>query len=152
MVADKPQVQRKVNKWILIITLSIGSVTYLFGAKNFTYGLGFGVVLCVINYKVIGKILDIAFRMASPDLARILSFVGYHVRFWIIVIILYLIIPKTHYLFVVGTFAGILLPKIIIVATMLLSTDDEWWNQEVESESSKRFEEEPAVDDSKSGT
>jgi len=139
VAVDTPQVQRKVNKWTFIIATLIGSGTYLFGLKNFTFGLGFGVLLCVINYRVISKILDIAFRMTSPDLARVLSFVSYHVRFWIIVIILYLVIPKTHYLFVVGAFVGILLPKIVMGVIVVLHTDDEWWTREVEKD-------EPAVE------
>lgn len=133
MAVDTPQVQRRITLWALIASTLVGGITYICGIKQFAYGLGFGVILCVINYRVISVILDVAFRFTSPGLARVISFVSYHVRFWLIVIILYIVIPKTHYLFGVGTFAGILIPKIVMGVFVVLHTDDEWWNQKVDS-------------------
>ncbi len=124
MAVDTPRVQRKIAKWTALATILIGGITYFLGIKQFTYGLVFGVVLCIINYRVISLILEVAFRSASPDLARVISFASYHIRFWVIVIILYIIIPRTHYLFVIGTFLGILLPKMIMGVVVVLHTGD----------------------------
>ncbi len=132
MAVDTPQVQRGIAKWTLIATLLIGGLTYYFGKEQFAYGLGFGVVLSIVNYKVVAVILDVAMRAASPGLARVISFVSYHVRFWLIVIVLYLVIPRTHFLVGVGTFAGILLPKMIMGVFIVKHTDDEWWNKQTE--------------------
>ncbi len=134
MAVDTPKVQRGIAKWTLVASSLLGGLTYLLGAKQFAYGLGFGVVLTIVNYKVVAVILDVAMKAASPGIARVISFVSYHVRFWLIVIILYIVIPKTHYLFGVGTFAGILLPKMIMGVFVVLHTDDEWWNKEVETQ------------------
>ncbi|PKM82205.1 MAG: hypothetical protein CVU89_06065 [Firmicutes bacterium HGW-Firmicutes-14] len=134
MAVDTPQVQRGIAKWTFLTTFIIGVVTYLLGAKQFSFGLVFGVVLSVINYRVISVILDVAFRTASADLARVISFASYHVRFWLIVIILYIVIPRTHYLFGVGTFAGILLPKMIMGVYVVKSTDEEWWARPKETD------------------
>jgi len=82
----------------------------------------------------------VAFKMASPDLARVISFASYHVRFWLIVIILYIVIPKAHYLFAVGTFMGLLLPKMIMGVYVVLYTDEEWWNKEAKSPESSSDE------------
>ena len=140
MAVDTPQVQRGIGKWSLLATILIGGLAYFFGLRQLTYGLVFGVGLCLINYKVVGVILDVAFKMASPDLARVISFASYHVRFWLIVIILYIVIPKAHYLFAVGTFMGLLLPKMIMGVYVVLYTDEEWWNKEAKSPESSSDE------------
>lgn len=133
MAVDTPQVQRKIAKWTLIVALLVGGIGYLFSFKDFTYGLFFGVVLCIVNFRVISWVLSIATSKASPDLARIISFVGYHVRFWLLVIILYFVIPVAHYTFTIGTFVGLFLPKVIMGVIVVLHTDDEWWSSEAES-------------------
>lgn len=136
MAVDMPRVQRGITKWTLICTILLSGITYLLGAAQVTYGLFFGVFLAVINFKVITLILDFSLRKASPDIARVMSFVGYHVRFWLLVIILYLVIPRTPYLFTVGIFLGFLLPKIIMGIFVVAYADDEWWNIKFESEAS----------------
>ncbi len=133
MAVDTPRVQRGIAKWSLLATILIGGLAYLFGLKQLAYGLVFGVGLCIINYRVVGVILDVAFKMASPDLARVISFASYHVRFWLIVIILYIVIPRTHYLFAIGTFIGLLLPKMIMGVYVVLNTEEEWWKTEAEN-------------------
>jgi len=133
MVADMPRVQRGITRWTLICTMLLGGITYFLGAAQVTYGLFFGVFLAVINFRVITLILDFSLRKVSPDIARVMSFVGYHVRFWLLVIILYLVIPRTPFLFTVGIFMGFLLPKIIMGIFVVAYTDDEWWNRKVES-------------------
>ena len=131
---DMPQVQRGITKWTLICTILLGGITYLMGAAQVTYGLFFGVFLAVINFRVITFILDFSLRKASPDIARVMSFVGYHVRFWLLVVILYYVILRTPFLFTVGIFLGLLLPKIILGVFVIAYADDEWWNKKFESE------------------
>jgi len=133
MAVDMPQVQRGMTKWTLITTVLLGVVTYLFGVKHLTYGLIFGVILMVLNFKVISVILDYSLRKTSPDFARIISFVSYHVRFWLIVMILYFVIPRTPFLFTVGIFMGFLLPKMIMGIFVVRYADDEWWNRKTQS-------------------
>ncbi|MBU7007360.1 hypothetical protein [Phosphitispora fastidiosa] len=133
MAVDTPRVQRGIAKWSLLATILIGGISYFFGLKQLAFGLVFGVGLCIINYRVVSVILDVAFKLASPDLARVISFASYHVRFWLIVIILYIVIPRTHYLFALGTFMGLLLPKMIMGVYVVRYTEEEWWNNEAEA-------------------
>jgi hypothetical protein len=129
MAVDTPQVQRGIAKWTIILSAVIGGLAYILGARMFAYGLAFGVVVSIVNYRVVGLIIHIAFRAASPDLAKVLSFAGYHVRFWILVVILYLVIPRAPFYFGVGTFVGILLPKMIMGAFVVIHSEDEWWSK-----------------------
>ncbi|MFZ5641402.1 MAG: hypothetical protein ACOY4Q_12050 [Bacillota bacterium] len=129
MAVDTPQVQRGIAKWTLIVSVLIGGLAYILGARTFAYGLAFGVVVSIVNYRVVGLIIHIALRAASPDLAKVLSFAGYHVRFWILVVILYLVIPRAPFYFGVGTFVGILVPKMIMGVFVVMHTEDEWWSK-----------------------
>lgn len=134
MAVDTPQVQRGIAKWTLLVTVLIGGVAYILGARTLAQGLAFGAVVTIVNYQIVSLIIHIAFRMASPDLAKVLSFAGYHVRFWIIVVILYLVIPRTPFYFGVGTFVGLLIPKIIMGVFVVTHTNDEWWSKKVTDE------------------
>lgn len=128
MAVDRPEVQRGITKWTLLGSLLIGGITFLLGYKLFVWGLFFGVGLMVLNYRVLGALLDKALAAAVPDMARVLSFVGYHARFWIIVVVMYLVIPKAGFQFGVGSFAGILLPKVIMGIVIVANGNDEWWH------------------------
>lgn len=130
MATDWPWVQRGTTIWTLIAAALIGGVTYFLDARQITYGLVFGVVLAVVNYRVIGAILDITIRFASPVAGKFISFLGYHVRFWIIVVLLYIVIPKTGYLFAVGTFIGFVIPKVVMGIFLVISANKEWWTPE----------------------
>jgi hypothetical protein len=125
MSVDTPQVQCKIAIWSAIPAVLMAAISYFLGIKLFGYGVLFGGFLSMLNLIIVGKLLDVALRKASPDLARVVSFVGYHVRFWLIVIILYLVIPRAHYLFGVGTFFGILLPKMVMGIFVVLYSDKE---------------------------
>lgn len=125
MTVDTPQTQRRIAKWTLAAAIPLGGLTYLLGMKTFAYGLGFGVVLSIVNYRVIGVILDVAFRLTSHDTAKIISFLSYHIRFWLIVLVLYIVIPNTGFGFAVGTFAGILLAKIVMGVFVVLAPSEE---------------------------
>lgn len=130
MATDWPWVQRGTTIWTLIAAALIGGVTYLLDEEQITYGLGFGVIIAVVNYRVIGAILNITLRFASPNVSKFLSFLGYHVRFWIIVVLLYIVIPKTGYLFAVGTFIGFVIPKVVMGIFLVISANKEWWTPE----------------------
>jgi len=67
------------------------------------------------------------FRLASPDLGRVIGFALYHLRFWFIVLILFITIPNAELDFVVGTFAGILIPKMIMGYYVTANMEQEWW-------------------------
>jgi len=135
MAVDTPRVQRSIAKWTVIVSLLIGGLTYILGARTFASGLAFGVVVSIVNYRIVGLIIHIAFRAASPDLAKVFSFVGYHVRFWVLVIILFLVIPRSPFFFGVGTFVGLLIPKIIMGVFVVINTEnDEWWNKKASTE------------------
>ncbi len=129
MAVDTPEVQRGITKWTFISGLLVAGVTYLLGYKLFVYGLGFGLGLMVFNYRIVGLILNKALAAAAPDMARVLSFASYHVRFWIIVILMYLVIPKAGFQFGIGTFVGFLLPKLIMGVFIVIHSDDEWWRK-----------------------
>ncbi len=128
MAVDTPRVQWTIAKWTVGVTLLIGGLSYILGGKTFAYGLVFGVVVSIVNYRVVGIIIDIAFRATSPDLAKVLSFAGYHVRFWILVVILYLVIPRSPFYFSVGTFVGLLIPKMIMGVVVVMDTRDKRWD------------------------
>ncbi|KNZ68405.1 ATP synthase I [Thermincola ferriacetica] len=127
MAIDTPEVQRGITKWTFIIAIFIEGITYFAGFRSFAYGLAFGVGLMILNYRVVSIILNKAFKSALPDLAKVLSFASYHIRFWIMVIIMYLVIPKAGFQFGVGSFFGILLPKIVMGVFVVINTKEEWW-------------------------
>lgn len=122
------QEQQQIVVSILAAATIIGTVTYLLDSKDFARGLIFGVLLTLINYWVVGLILKFAFRRASNNVAKVISFVGYQIRFLIIVFILFLVIPRSPYWFSVGTFVGVLLPKTVMGVRLLKNMDDDWWN------------------------
>lgn len=134
MAVDTPQVQRGIAIWTILASSLIGGLAYILGARALAKGLAFGVVVSIVNYRIVGIIIHIAFKMASPDLAKVLSFAGYHVRFWILVVILYLVIPRTPFYFGVGTFIGLLIPKIIMGVFVVMNTNEEWWSKRASDE------------------
>lgn len=144
MAVDTPQVQRAITKWTVLVTILIGGVAYILGARTLAQGIAFGVVVSVVNYRIVSIIIHIAFKMSSPDLAKVLSFAGYHVRFWLLVVILYLVIPRTPYFFGVGTFVGLLIPKIIMGVFVVTHTNDEWWSRKVTNKAQEEESKEAA--------
>lgn len=129
MAVDTPEVQRSIVKRTIVCGVPIAVVTYVLGYRPFVYGLIFGIAIMAFNYRILGVILDKALATAVPGMARVLSFVSYHVRFWIIVIVMYLVIPRQGFQFGIGSFVGLLLPKMMMGVVILKNSNEEWWRK-----------------------
>ena len=103
----------------LVIGALVAMVGYMIGQGGFVYGLFFSLPIAILNFKAIDKILMFAFGLAVPQLVRAVAFVVYHLRFLLLVVIMYLVIPTAGYSFAVGTFGGFLISKIVLAAEIL---------------------------------
>lgn len=103
----------------LIIGFLVALIGYVMGQEGFALGLLFSLPLAIVNLKAIDKTLMFAFGLSVPELARAFAFVVYHLRFLILVMIMYMVIPTADYGFAVGTFIGFLVAKIALGAQIL---------------------------------
>lgn len=103
----------------LTLGFLVALVGYVMGHEGFAFGLLFSLPLAIINLKAIDKILMFAFGLSVPELVRAVAFVVYHLRFLLLVLMMYLVIPKAGYDFAIGTFSGFLLAKITLGTEIL---------------------------------
>ncbi len=102
----------------------IALVSYIVGNSGFAFGLLFSLPLALLNFKAIDKILQFAFGFSMPEIVKVVAFVLYHLRFAVLVIILFLVIPKTGFSFGIGTFFGFLIAKIALGGEIIRKKDD----------------------------
>lgn len=103
----------------LFIGFLVALVGYVVGHSGFALGLLFSLPIAILNLKAIDKILMLAFGLEVPELVRAVAFVVYHLRFLLLVVIMYMVIPKAGYGFAIGTFSGFLIAKIALAAEIL---------------------------------
>lgn len=127
MIVDSPAGQTCIAKWSLAIGSILIALSYYCVDKWLAAGMVFGLVLMLTNWRVLSKIIRIAFRISSPTTSRAVAFLFYHIRFWILVLIMFLVIPKTNMYFGIGTFLGFLIPKSILGVILFKSKSEEWW-------------------------
>lgn len=114
----------RVITWSLIIGGVIGICGYLLGYQWIALGMFFGLTLTLFNWRVIN---EIALNFSSSQVSKIISFLIYHLRFWVLVLILFVVIPKTNLYFGIGTFFGFSIPKLILGTILCKSESKEWW-------------------------
>ncbi len=126
MNVDSPEGQNCIAKWSLLIGTAACLTTY-FVNYWITLGIIFGMLLMLVNWRVLSKIIRIAFNIKKQIVAKVVAFFGYHIRFWIVVLIMFLVIPKTNMYFGIGTFLGFLIPKVVMATIVIKSKTEEWW-------------------------
>lgn len=119
--------QGKVAKWSLLAGVFAEALFYLLGYHWTALGLIFGLVLILVNWVALSEILRLALRSSSPHFIKSISFLLYHLRFFLVVLIMFIVLPKTNLYFGVGTFLGCLIPKITLGVIICLDNEDEWW-------------------------
>lgn len=128
------KVQRKIALCSLVPVLAASLISYLGYTTDLALGVIFGYSLIVLNYQILSKLLYLMFRFTTTDFARVFGFVLYHMRFWIVVAILFIVIPKSELDFVIGTFAGILIPKMVMGYFVAANQEQEWWLKKTPTE------------------
>ncbi len=119
--------QRRIAKWSAVISVAVGMVTFLLGQKDLTVGLFISCFLMVLNYKALSLVPWIYQRFSSPVRAKVAAFVYYYLRFWIIIIVMFVTIPRGGYAFALGCLIGFLIPKIALGAILLYGGSHDWW-------------------------
>lgn len=108
----------------LVAGCLIAAVSYTLGDRGFALGLLFSLPLALLNFKAIDKVLQLAFGFSMPEVIRVVAFFLYHMRFAALVIIMFLVIPKTGFSFGVGTFVGFLIAKISLGGEIIRTGDE----------------------------
>lgn len=123
---------------IALGSLVLGTITvtafYLIGSEWLASGTVFGIALMLLNWKALDKVLLIAFRFTSPMVMKLISFFLYHIRFLLVVFIMFLVIPKTNLYFGIGSFIGFIIPKVVLGIIILKNRSDEWWLKRVQDD------------------
>lgn len=137
MNKGSPVSQTRIVLWSLGLGLTTGGLMYIMGYRWLLLGMFFGLLINLISWIALDKTLLMAFGFSNPHLMRAASFVLYHVRFSGIVLIMFLVIPKTNLYFGVGTFLGFLIPKLVLGAILLRNRSEEWWLKRISPEISQ---------------
>lgn len=130
----KPLEQKIMAKWIVILGAVFGLSTYLLGARQFAKGLILGIGLYAINYWLIDALLGYMFSLNFKAAGKLLGFLGYQVRFVILVVILYFVITRNSSMFAVGFFVAMLLAKLVMGFLIISNTGEEWWLKRAEDD------------------
>ena len=125
--------QNRLAKWSLLLALGISTTTAVLGKGAISLGVLFGCSLMVANYKALSLVPRIYQRLDKYLFGRIAACLYYHLRFWIFVLIMFLIIPRAGYDFVLGCFLGFVIPKIALGALVISSHGEDWWLQRSDS-------------------
>ncbi|PKM83401.1 MAG: hypothetical protein CVU89_01245 [Firmicutes bacterium HGW-Firmicutes-14] len=129
--------QRDIAVGSMVLGLFVSLVSYLLFSRELAAGIMFSVVLTVANYQVLVFILSLAIGFlpgaakrpagTGVPILRQIALLLYHMRFWLIVAVLYLIIPKSSMTFVIGTLIGFIIPKFVMGAALITGRGKEWW-------------------------
>jgi len=129
--------QRGIALRSMVLGLFTSLVSYLLFSRELAAGIMFSVVLTVANYQVLAFILSLAIGFlpgSEKNLAesgipilRQIALLMYHMRFWIVIAVLYVIIPKSSMTFVLGTIIGFIIPKFVMGAALITGRGKEWW-------------------------
>ncbi|HWI54529.1 MAG TPA: hypothetical protein VNT57_02445 [Desulfobacteria bacterium] len=129
MRVDSPSFQSNLARRSLAAGLASSAVIYILGYPQVTLGLLFGLLLMLVNWRVLSEILRFTFRFTSLQRSKMAAFVFYHLRFWTLVLIMFVVIPKTNLYFGIGTFLGLLIPKIMMGPMVYMKRSEEWWTK-----------------------
>lgn len=119
--------QKEITKLSMIAVLVVSGIIFLSGHSDVATGIIFGCLLIYLNYLALGFCPRVYLRFSSPYLAKAVAFIYYNARFWLIVLILYLTVPRFGFGFGVGCFIGFLIPKIAVGILVLTNRSEDWW-------------------------
>lgn len=111
MSLDSIREQETITKIALVFMVLFVSIAFFMGKRWAAGGSIFGSTLAILNNHAVALIFRKAFRN-KVQVSEIILFLGYHLRFAILVLALYLVIPKTNVEFGFGTFLGFFTAKI----------------------------------------
>jgi len=77
----------------LIIALTLAGIAVVVDEPLMAGGIGLGLVLGLVNYFLVAAIIDRGIQVQSQgsSIAAFITMVVYHVRFWILALIMYLV-------------------------------------------------------------
>ncbi|PKM45431.1 MAG: hypothetical protein CVV03_06790 [Firmicutes bacterium HGW-Firmicutes-8] len=119
--------QRTVAKWSTIGAVGISLIVFMLGKPDVALGIVFSCSLMVLNFWTLSLIPRIYERLRNPYCGKVAAFTYYYMRFWLVVLILFLTIPKAGYDFALGCFVGFIIPKIALGAIVITNTGEDWW-------------------------
>ena len=121
--------QKSIAKWSMAVALGVSAITLLLGKADLAVGIIFSTGLMTLNYRALSLVPWIYIRFRSSHWANVAAFTYYYMRFWLIVLILYITIPKAGYYFALGCFVGFVIPKIAMGAIVIINSGEDWWLQ-----------------------
>jgi len=119
--------QKSIARWSTMAAVGISAITFMLGKTEVAVGILFSCSLMVLNYWALSLVPRIHQRFRSPHWANVAAFTYYYMRFWLIVLILFLTIPKGGYNFGLGCFIGFIIPKIAMGAIVIANSSEDWW-------------------------
>lgn len=119
--------QRRIAKWSTVISAAVCMVTFLLGHKALTVGIILSCFLMVLNYKALSLVPWIYQRFKSPIRAKVVAFIYYYLRFWLIIMVMFFTIPRGGYDFALGFLIGFLIPKVAMGAILIYGGSHDWW-------------------------
>lgn len=119
--------QKIIAKWTVAAAIGISAVTFLLDRADMAAGIIFSSCLTVLNYWALSLVPRVYQWFKSPYLAKVNTFAYYYLRFWLLVVIMYLTIPKFGYYFGLGCFIGFIIPKIAMGAIVIIDSGEDWW-------------------------
>ena len=125
-----PGGQKTITKWSITAGSGISLITYLLGKTDVAVGIMFACILMVFNYwalSFVPRIFD-KFKLL-PTCGKVAAFTYYHMRFWLIVLALFLTVPKAGVNFALGCLVGFIIPKIAMGAIVIANTGEDWWSE-----------------------
>lgn len=111
----------KVYKYTLILALILAGLAAVFtkNSKPLIYGLVFGTLISMLNFRSLAMTLEKAVTM-PPAQAQVYAGSRYFIRFLTNGVVLFVSIKGNH-INVVGTIIGLFLIKLVIMGTNLFS-------------------------------
>ncbi|PKM82089.1 MAG: hypothetical protein CVU89_07060 [Firmicutes bacterium HGW-Firmicutes-14] len=121
--------QRTLTIWSSLAAAAVSLIVFFFGKQGMAVGIIFSCVLMVLNYWALSLVPWVYQRFRSPHWAKVAAFVYYYLRFWLLVLVLFLTVPKAGYDFGIGCFMGFLIPKITLGVIVIANKGEDWWLQ-----------------------
>lgn len=134
MEIDSSVGQTCIAKQSLFLGVFVSLGCYLLGYHWLMLGLLFGLTLMIFNWRVLSMQLRVVFDSSREPKEKLVSFLSYYIRFGCLVLVMFLIIPKTNLYFGIGTFFGSLIPNLFLAKLLWDNRSDEWWLKVVPEE------------------
>lgn len=122
-----PAEQKQIAIWSTIVAAGIAGLTALLGKTEIALGVGFGSLLMILNYWAMSLVPWIYQKLKTFYCGKVAACIYYYSRFWLLILILFLVIPRSGYNFAMGCFLGFIIPKIVMGARVITGAGEDWW-------------------------